>query len=183
MQNLQTVRHGRRAVDPTAELREFDPLTGLATRALFRQRLDEAWDRSSAAHRPLGLLLVEVNDFALCRRDWSKQETRMVLGQLGQCISQSCKRRADFAARTRLHQMAMILSDADLEGSRLVAGRLLDEVRALNIFSRPDQPLSVSIGVAAALPSSSHFASSLLMAADEALRRAIEMGPGQIAEA
>lgn len=183
MQNLQTVRYGRRAGDPGAELREFDPLTGLATRRLFRQRLDEHWERAHQLHRPVGLLLIEIDQFHRYRRECDKAQVRDMLARLGRCVSQACFRRADFAARLRLNQMAALLVDADAAGARLVADRMRDEVRAQNIFQRPDAPISVSIGVASMQPTASHFGSSLMMLADEALEQARDLGDNHTFEA
>lgn len=183
MQNLQSVGLGRRAVDPVLELREFDPLTGLATRALFRQRLDEQWVRSSAAHRPLGLLLIEIDHFRELRRSLPKTMMRQVLAKLGEATSQACKRRADLAARTRLHQLAAILADADLDGARIVAERIQKQISSIDVPAKEHPSITVSVGLAAVQPTPSHFASSLLMAADDALERAVEQGGGAIQEA
>lgn len=183
MQNLQTVGHGRRAQDPATELRQFDPLTGLSTRALFRRRLDQQWERSQLAHRPLGLLLIEIEGLADYRRQHDKAQTRELLGRLGRCVSEACFRRADFAARLRLNQMAALLVDADAAGARLVAERMRDEVRAQNIFKHPDDPINISIGVASTLPTPTHFAGSLLLRADDALAHARDLGANRIFEA
>ncbi|MGJ8670259.1 MAG: GGDEF domain-containing protein [Oceanococcus sp.] len=182
MQNLQSIGCGRRRVDPTAELREFDPLTGLATRPLFRMRLDEQWEKSRLQHRPLGLLMIQLCDYRRFRAEHSKQDVRLALAAIGQEISHACFRRADFAARIRLDEIAAVLTDADEEGAREVANRLAENIPALNIrlSERVGDVLTVNIGAVAETPGPSHFASSLLMRGDEALERARDLGPGQV---
>lgn len=177
MQNLRQVRGGRRAVDPTSELKEFDPLTGLASRPFFRFRLEEQWEQSSRNHRPLGFLLVVIDGVATLRRQFSKQQWRDMLGAVGSAVSQSCLRRADFAARVRVGEIATVLSDANTEGVAVVAERILDEVRA-----RPEVPqdLRLVMGGVSVLPNSSHFANAVWMRANEAVEQAREPASGGV---
>ena len=182
MQNLQSIGRGRRAVDPTAELREFDPLTGLATRPLFRGRLEEQWDKSCHQHRPLGLLMIQLCEYRRLRALNAKARVREALARVGREISQVCFRRADFAARIRLDEIAVVLADADAAGSLQVAQRLAAAIQSLQIPISPQRGdvLKVNIGAVAETPTPSHFASGLLMRADEALELARELGPGHV---
>lgn len=87
------------------------------------------------------------------------------------------------AARTRLHQLAAILADADKQGSMIVAHRIQQAIREREVLDFDGQALTVTIGVSSLHPTASHFASSLLMKADDALDLARERGAGQIASA
>lgn len=171
MQNLRQVRGGRRAVDPTTELKEFDPLTGLASRPFFRFRLEEQWEQSCPNHRPLGFLLLVIDDAASLRRECSKQDWRSFLGTLGSAVSQSCQRRADFAARVRVGEIAAVLSDANEEGTRVVAERIHT---ALQAHEGIPSHLRLLIGGVSVMPNPSYFANALWMRANEAVEQAAE---------
>ncbi len=177
MQNLRQVRGGRRAVDPTSELKEFDPLTGLASRPFFRFRLEEQWEQSCRNHRPLGFLMVVIDDVASLRREYSKDAWRSMLGALGSAVSQSCQRRADFAARVRVGEVAAVLSDASVDGARVVA----DRIRTA-IYAQPAVPehLRVVMGGVSVMPNPSYFANALWMRANEAVDEARDAGSGGI---
>ena len=53
----------RRGQDRIAELARFDPLTGLANRALFREKLDDALARATRTGRPCALLFIDLDRF------------------------------------------------------------------------------------------------------------------------
>ncbi len=171
MQNLRQVKGGRRAVDPISELKEFDPLTGLASRPFFRLRLEEQWELSCRNHRPLGFLIIAMDDVAGLRRQHSKSVWREVLGALGSAVSESCRRRADFAARVRVGEIAAVLSDASVEGTRVVAERIHAAIHA-----QPSVPqhMRLLMGGVSVVPNPSYFANALWMRANEAVIEARE---------
>lgn len=169
MQNLRQVKGGRRAVDPVSELKEFDPLTGLASRPFFRLRLEEQWQLSCRNHRPLGFLILAIDDVAGIKRQSSKAGWRELLATVGSAVSDACKRRADFAARVRVGEIAVVLPDATVDGTRVVAER----IRAA-ILAHGDLPqgLRLLMGGVSVVPDSSHFAKALWMRANEAVMEA-----------
>lgn len=177
MQNLRQVKGGRRAVDPISELKEFDPLTGLASRPFFRMRLEEQWELSCRNHRPLGFLIIALDDVAGLRRQHSKVVWREVLGAVGNAVSESCQRRADFAARVRVGEIAVVLSDANVDGTRTVAERI-----GAAIFAQPCVPqhMRLLMGGVSVVPNSSHFANALWMRANEAVIDAKDDGSSGI---
>ncbi len=53
----------RRGQDRIAELARFDPLTGVANRALFRDKLDDSLARAIRTERPCALLFIDLDRF------------------------------------------------------------------------------------------------------------------------
>lgn len=180
MMNLNQVSRLRRAVDPAAEIAEFDPLTGVAARSLFVRRLERQWEWSCEQQQPLSLLLINIDHFQdYCARA-SQQQVDDALSQMAICIAQRCKRRSDFVGRVRTDEFAVILADVKMPGVETMAERLQQGLHALAIDDQDGAQLQVSMGAVVGIPQANRFAHSVSIAADHALQSAKAMGSGRI---
>ena len=183
MNNLKTMPRGRRAMDAGADLSGFDPLTGLASRALFQQRFCEQWDHCCKSHVPVSLLLIGFDRFSEFRATRHKSQIHGALAAAGQVLGRSCERRADLVGRMRSGEFAALLADAAPSGARHVAERIQRGIAELQIpfgDSPRDGLLSVSIAVVSTQPAANHFPGTALVIGDAALRSAKQRGCGQI---
>ncbi len=179
MQSLQVARNCRRAVDPTPELRDFDALTGLAVRNFFRQRLEQQWDICRQGHRHLGLILIDFDKLSSFRANNHKHTVGAALADAAEVVRLACRRRADLAGRVRSGEFAVLLSDVDCDGTRMMAERIRRDVAELAI-SRGGDPqggiLTVTAGAICVVPPASHFPHTLMIACDHVLRDAKDEG-------
>jgi diguanylate cyclase (GGDEF)-like protein len=100
---------------------------------------------------------------------------RQIAGALQTCL----RRPSDEAARYGGEEFVILLPETDLTGAIFVASRMLEVVRALSIVhrARPDGLMTVSIGVASAIPGDADEpVPCLLTVADEALYAAKRQG-------
>lgn len=164
---------GRRAMDfqHDAVLNQFDLLTGLATREFYQSRIAEAWDQSVLEKTVMALMLVAVDEV---ERDVEiSAEYSSKLKALAAVLSNACKRRSDFAARMRASEFAVYLAEVDAEGSRIQGEAICRSIRE-------STGISVSVGVACFVPTSTRFVRSLYQYADGALNKARMAGGSSV---
>jgi len=155
-----------------------DPLTGLANRALFQVRLNEALKNARGSGTGVGLLLLDLDDF---------KDVNDTLGHaVGDLLLQEAALRlrsfageGDTVARIGGDEFAIIL--ADIAAARDASALATEMVEALRApFQHEGRALSttVSIGLAT-FPEHHHDPVELMKDADIALYRAKEQGRSQ----
>jgi diguanylate cyclase (GGDEF)-like protein len=106
----------------------FDPLTGLANRRYFNERLTDEAARARHARRPLSLVLFDLDYFKRVNDRFGHEVGDQVLLQITDLLRRQ-KRDQDFLARWGGEELAMILPDTDLESASRVARRLANAIR------------------------------------------------------
>ncbi len=153
-----------------------DPLTGLANRRAFDQRLAGETERALRHGRELSLMLVDVDRFKAINDRFGHATGDRVLVNLAGDL-QSVMRTGDMLARVGGDEMAMILADCPPEQAVEVATRMLAEIAKDASFSHR-HGVTLSIGVAGLSPAGT--ADELLRRADQALYRAKDGGRNQV---
>ncbi|HEY0204878.1 MAG TPA: sensor domain-containing diguanylate cyclase, partial [Acetobacteraceae bacterium] len=162
-----------------------DPLTGLANRRAFGERLGEAWQDAARARAPLSLLMLDADCFKAFNDAYGHPAGDTVLQAIARCIGGSLRRPRDLGARFGGEEFTVLLPGLDSAGALAVAERIRSAVLALDIVHRggPAGLVSVSIGVAAVFPQSGDVAGLLVQDADAALYRAKHAGRNRVAVA
>lgn len=166
-----------------AELATVDPLTALANRRLFDERLAQEWRRASRNGRPLGLVIVDVDFFKAFNDTYGHPAGDVCLRQIARAAS-SGLRPSDLAARLGGEEFAILLPGADQHRTLHVARllRLQIETLAVPHAGSPLRVVTVSAGAVSVQPSAeSGSAEILLRSADEALYGAKRGGRNQVA--
>jgi two-component system, cell cycle response regulator len=161
-----------------------DPLTGIANRRSFDRCLEAEWDRAVRTRQPLSLILVDIDFFKNMNDSAGHSAADDALRSVAACLSQVAQRAADLAARYGGDEFVLILPDTSAEGALRIANRVQELVERLGVRnpgSSIDRAMTVSQGVATALPDSKGSWSSLLLDADRALYRAKQTGRARIA--
>lgn len=156
-----------------------DPLTGLANRRLFLDRVDHQRRRGGRRDGPLGaVLFVDVDDFKTLNDTLGHQAGDEVLIAMAERVKE-CLRPGDTAARLGGDEFAVLLEEAEGRDDALaVAERLRTAIEVpLTVVDRIVGP-TASIGVA--LLREDHDADLVLRDADLAMYRAKSTGPGRI---
>ena len=121
-----------------------DPLTGLANRALFADRLERAVKRQQRNHQPVTLICLDLNDFKLVNDSYGHHTGDELLQLVGQRLH-SCIHDGDTLARLGGDEFAILL-DNNAGTSFDVAKRIqLSTRRPFRIAGR-DVTIEVSIG-------------------------------------
>ena len=157
------------------KLATVDGLTELANHRHFRTILRSEWNRHDRSHKPLSLLLIDVDHFKLFNDHFGHLEGDRALRLVARLLDASASRPGDLAARYGGEEFAVILSETDSEGARQVAEKLRREVHEARIpheTSPIADYLTISIGVATAYPREATSPDRLIGAADTALYQA-----------
>jgi hemerythrin len=151
-----------------------DALLGIANRAHFNERLEQVCAMARRSVRPVGMVLVDVDDFKRYNDRYGHLQGDACLQAVAQAIQGCVHRETDLVARYGGEEFAVILPDTDLDGAYAVAQRMVEAVRALGWVhesSQAAQVVTISAGAYSMVPTIAG-AKLLLRGADEALYQA-----------
>jgi diguanylate cyclase (GGDEF)-like protein/PAS domain S-box-containing protein len=160
-----------------------DPLTGLANRALFADRVTHALARGRrSAGDQLAVLLVDLDEFKLVNDSLGHGAGDELLTAVAERI-RACLRRQDTAARLGGDEFGILLEDADRDLAAEVAERILGALRQPFALNARQLFAQASIGIAlsgdAEAGSTGGSADDLLRNADAAMYTAKSRGKGR----
>ena len=127
-----------------------DPLTGLANRTLFHDRLEHALALRRRGAAPASVLFCDVDDFKTVNDGLGHAAGDALLVQLAGRL-QACLRSGDTAARLGGDEFAVLLEQG-VEPAGQVAGRLVAALSAPLLLEGSPVTVSVSVGLASAVP-------------------------------
>ncbi len=156
-------------------LAQYDELTGLANRALFRDRLDKAL-AAARRHRSLvGVVLLDLNGFKAVNDRLGHAAGDALLRQVGERL-RATLRETDTVARLGGDEFAMVFEDLRrAEDAAIVGRKILDAVAPAFNFDREPVRISASIGMVL-YPRDGDTAEQLIERADAAMYRAKREG-------
>ena len=161
-----------------------DELTGLANVRAFLSVLDGELERSRRFETPLGLLMVDLDDFKRVNDTHGHQQGDEVLAHVAGVL-RDVSRELDTAARYGGEELAVVLPQTDAPGAALLAERMREAVEALRVprvGGKGTVGVTASFGVAAA-PENGVERAELIAAADAALYAAKAGGKNRVERA
>ena len=111
-----------------------DSLTGLPNRPAFERRLAKEWRRSECYNRPLGMLLIDLDDFKQVNDTQGHAAGDAVLREVAAAISGRI-RVSDMAARLGGDEFVVICPETSLEGLKILARSLEERLAEAAIAS------------------------------------------------
>ncbi|MDD5036402.1 MAG: diguanylate cyclase [Methylococcaceae bacterium] len=161
------------------KLANLDGLTGLINRRFFEKRYAEEWLRAARKKYALSVIMFDIDWFKRLNDQFGHLEGDECLKRIASAVREIPTRPADVIARYGGEEFVVLLPETDVHGARLIAERIRTEVEDLHIPNpgstvRPF--VTISAGVATAVPDSESPSTSLIRFADEALYRAKEGG-------
>lgn len=160
-----------------------DSLTQIANRRQFDLHLESEWQRLAREQQPLSLILCDIDFFKRYNDHYGHPTGDRCLLKVAQALVHAPKRPADLVARYGGEEFAVILPNTHTQGAYRVAHKIRQGIAALQI-PHPDSELSpwltVTIGIATAVPNRDLAAHELLQAADLALYHAKQQGRDRI---
>ena len=169
-----------------AQLAREDSLTGVANRRMLDEMLEEEWRRAIRQRTPLAMLLIDVDLF----KDFNDRQGHPAgdacLKAIATSVAQNCRRAGEFVARYGGEEFAALLPGVAAADAFAAAEKVRTGAEALGILhpaSTVGPVVTVSIGVAWAMPGAGKTAAGLLYAADQALYRAKQNGRNRVESA
>ena len=105
-----------------------DDLTGLANMRAFTSILDRELERSRRFETPLGLVMIDIDDFKRVNDTYGHQQGDEVLAQVAGVL-RGLSRDLDAPARYGGEELAVVLPQTDAEGAALLAERMREARR------------------------------------------------------
>ena len=157
-----------------------DPLTGLANRALFRERLGKALETHRRDGLPVALLFADLDDFKLINDSFGHATGDRVLRAIGDRLV-DCVPPEDLVARLGGDEFAVLLDHRAGE-AELIAHRMLAALREPFLIDGRTIAVGGSIGMVLPDSADAHpSADTLLRRADAAMYASKRRGKGTIA--
>ncbi|MGB3202278.1 MAG: PAS domain S-box protein, partial [Nodosilinea sp.] len=152
-----------------------DALTQLANRRHFDQLFEQEWTRAYRSKTPVALIMCDVDYFKPYNDHYGHPAGDRCLQQVAELLQTHILRPGDVLARYGGEEFVVLLPKTSMAGAMAVAARIqasFAQTRLPHGFSPVADHITLSFGVAAAVPLSQTAANELLAAADAALYRA-----------
>ncbi|MGD0272802.1 MAG: bifunctional diguanylate cyclase/phosphodiesterase [Gaiellaceae bacterium] len=167
--------HGAELASELEQRSLYDPVTGLANRALFLERLAEAL--VADGHTPPAVLLLGIEDFRLVNEGVGRASGEDLLRAVAERL-QRLLRQGDTCAWTG-EDFAVLIEDTAVEPPVGVATRLVKALRfSVRLSDEHETMIGVRAGVVMAM--GKEDAETLLRNAEVALSRARQLGSGSV---
>ena len=156
-----------------------DALTGVYNRRFLDETLDRMLKSLSRAVGTFSLLMIDIDFFKNYNDEYGHSEGDKCLKLVAEVISTCATRINDFAARYGGDEFAVVLANTDEDGARIVAEKILQRVRNLNIpHAKSDaaEYVTISIGVITGQPKCTQSAEDFIKRADEMLYKSKHSG-------
>ncbi len=164
--------------EQTEELAIKDSLTGLFVRRYFFARLKEEHRRALLTHRPLSLVMCDIDHFKNCNDRYGHGVGDLMLVQFAQILKKVAS--DAIVARYGGEEFAVLLPEMPRKESLELAEKIRKGVEDYSFVVRRERiPMTVSAGVAS-LPEDTLEMEELIQKADEALYAAKHAGRNRV---
>ena len=159
-----------------------DGLNGITNRRGFDVAMRREWRRGSREHRPVSLLVIDLDYFKKLNDTLGHQAGDDCLRQVAMQLNAQTHRAVDVVARYGGEEFVAVLPDTDSFAARQIAETMRACVVAL-CLPHPSVPggiATVSVGCATMVPNETILAATLIQRADEALYAAKQSGRNRV---
>ena len=165
----------KRAEEHLMYLAQYDHLTGLVNRSLFRDRLIQAMARSKRMNQQIGLMLLDLDRFKAVNDTFGHDMGDELLKSVAERLK-ACVREVDTVARMGGDEFTIILEGTSSEQNILMVAKRIAESIATPFELKGHQiSIGISIGITI-YPHDDHPVDELLKHADVAMYRAKQQG-------
>lgn len=173
----------KRKSDLLENLVSIDALTEIPNRRAFDQTREQEWARSLRTGLAISFVMIDIDMFKQFNDNYGHGAGDDCLVRVAGAIEGCIQRPGDFVARYGGEEFAAVLADTDVDGAMRIAERFHAAVIALQIphaYSAAAPHVTISIGIATAIPAVSLTPQMLSDAADRMLYAAKNAGRSAI---
>ncbi|HEY9453148.1 MAG TPA: diguanylate cyclase [Bradyrhizobium sp.] len=170
--------------DRLTVMASIDMLSGLANRRGFQSRLDFEWLKAQQNDSELSLLMIDVDHFKLYNDTYGHPEGDACLSRLGEALAGIAAETMGFAGRYGGEEFCLLLPNTGAIKALEIGETVRATIQGLALphATSSFQTVTVSVGVAATLPSDNQRPGDLVEAADAALYAAKHRGRNAVVE-
>ena len=164
----------RQTLQKTEQLSREDSLTGLSNRRYLNETLDDEWNRAMRYGMPLAIMLIDIDFFKRYNDKLGHLEGDKCLRQVADLIGGLAHRSGELAARYGGEEFVLLFPNMELAVAEEHAERLMARLASLALPHPASEMrvVTVSIGLAAFIPTPDMSVDQMMRLADEALYRA-----------
>ena len=171
LRRIKKMEENIRRLESEVEKVYIDPLTGIYNRRYFDENLDRAVKTLSRSGGMMSLMMIDIDHFKKYNDTYGHSEGDNCLKIIAETLSKTVTRADDFAARYGGEEFAVVLPNTDEKGARVIAEKLLENIRNCNIpHENSDVAKCVTISIGVTTSSVSHTQNP-----DHYIKRADEM--------
>jgi len=160
-----------------------DELTKLDNRRSFLEHIDLIWKQNHRLNLPVTIVMIDIDYFKKYNDSLGHLEGDKALIAVAQCLKNNIKRETDFVARFGGEEFVCVLpfieKDEALEFSKKMV-QSVEEMKMPHPMSVHSKYVTISAGMAIAVPNDTNSYSQLLDEADKALYSAKESGRNRV---
>ena len=170
--------------DRLTVMASIDMLSGVANRRGVQSRLDFEWMKAQQCNSELSLLMIDVDHFKLYNDTYGHPEGDACLTRLGEALAGIAADTMSFAGRYGGEEFCLLLPNTGAQKAREIGETVRATIQGLGLphITSNHQTVTVSVGVAATLPSAMQTPGDLIEAADAALYAAKHRGRNTVVE-
>lgn len=159
-----------------------DSLTGLSNRRRLDEFLSLEWTRAFRYSRQIAVLMCDVDHFKAYNDRYGHQAGDECLRRVAASLQSAVRRNTDACARYGGEEFCVVLPETGAAEAAGIAETVRQRVEALALphEGNANGLVTISIGVAAAIPAADETAADLLSCADKALYEAKRHGRNQV---
>jgi len=176
----------------------MDALTGLSNRRGFDMRLDAELGRAFREKKPLGLIILDIDNFKVYNDTYGHPQGDCLLQAISEVLVKTVNRSADFIARWGGEEFFIILPDTDMNGTFKIAEQVRSNVMQITIpcgklnfiglnenvtkaqSADGSQPyVTVSLGASSKIPGEGDSTANFISEVDQLLYKAKNNGKNQ----
>jgi len=156
-----------------------DELTGLKNRRTIMNRLDEELQRALRLHEPLGVMILDIDDFKRINDTYGHPSGDRVLSSVAACIRENL-RSYDLIGRIGGEEFLVLSPGTGLDDALILAERIRESVKRNEVIEE-GKSVSVTISIGLTISQSGDAThEKLLKRADSALYRAKDGGRNRV---
>jgi len=165
-----------------AQLSNLDSLTQILNRRGLSERLEECWQSHRRIKDSMSVLMIDIDDFKAYNDHYGHLNGDDCLKTVAKVIEESIERATDIVARYGGEEFIIILPHTDVDGAKLKAAQLLQNIRKANIEhvnSSCATHVTLSLGISST-SLGAKSAEDLINEADTALYKAKSLGKNRL---
>ncbi len=172
-----------RLIDRLRNISPIDALTGLATQSAFERQLHKEWHREQRFHQPLTVAIVDADEFGNYNAEHGHTAGDEAIRSIAAILRKRFHNAGDLTARISGEKFGLILPGASAEEVLPEAELARAEIEKLNIphpLEKSAPRVTVSIGMASAIPADGTHAEALMQQAEAAVKTAKSEGRNRV---
>ncbi|CAM3016393.1 GGDEF domain-containing response regulator [Moritella viscosa] len=181
-QLLKTKNDLELANEELGRLATLDGLTGIANRRHLDAMFSKELSRAKRHAQPLTFILADIDFFKKYNDHYGHVQGDECLKLVASTLNKSLRRPSELVARYGGEEFCMLLPNTDTKGAKLVAEKLVNVVRSLEIQHagiNEHAIITMSFGVVSVIPDRKITVKSLIQQADNKLYQAKKNGRDQ----